>query len=146
MDRKVVKYKTVLWADDDADDLNIVREIITTISDQYQLQEASNGKEALAYLRSAQHSSQLPCLVVLDINMPQMNGKEALTIIKNEKCFSNITVAVFTTSSNENDRLFCSRFGVPMFTKPNSYKGFLQMVALLLDLCNDQGQDGVRLN
>lgn len=135
MRTKPFKPHTILWADDDSDDLHIVKEVIDRIDPRHQMLEANNGKQALDYLHSVEFPEQLPCLVVLDINMPILNGKDALVLIKNNRRFDGVAVVVFTTSSNEKDRQFCRQFGVEMFSKPHTYSEFEEMVGKLLTYC-----------
>lgn len=135
---KPVNFHTILWADDDADDLFIVREVMENLQENHRVTEVSNGREVLDYLNAIKSPSDLPCLVILDINMPVLNGKETLAIIKSEERFNAVTVAVFTTSSSEKDRQFCERFGARMFTKPHSFAGFQKLVSELLSLCTIQ--------
>ncbi|RYF84775.1 MAG: response regulator [Chitinophagaceae bacterium] len=126
---------TILWADDDSDDLFIVKEIIHSSCNNHNVIEVNNGREAIDYLHSIDSSSNVPCLVVLDINMPLMNGKDTLVSIKNEPKFASISLVVFTTSESEKDRNFCERYGVKMFSKPHTYQGFKRMIEQLLTLC-----------
>jgi CheY-like chemotaxis protein len=125
----------ILWADDDADDLFLVREAIANLDDSYELVEAANGQQALECLCSLKASSKLPCLVVLDINMPVLNGKETLAILKEKDWLKTMPVAVFTTSNSEKDRQFCEEFGVQMFSKPHTYAGFERMIGRLITFC-----------
>lgn len=140
------KKHTILWADDDSDDLYIVRDVISNIDTHYQMVEVTNGKEAVDYLYSSSASQSLPCLVVLDINMPVLNGKDTLALIREEQRFDGVAVAVFTTSSNEKDRQFCKKYGVEMYSKPHTYSEFEQMVVELLSLCNQKRTGGSSLN
>jgi len=137
---------TILWADDDIDDLHIVRDVISNIDSRYRMVEVTNGKEAVEYLYSSGNSHSLPCLVVLDINMPVMNGKDTLALIRREQRFDTVAVAVFTTSSNEKDRQFCKKYGVEMYSKPHTYSEFERMVADLLSLCKTDCNDESSLN
>lgn len=146
MKMKPEKQHTIVWADDDPDDLSIVREIIDSTDNLHQLKEAANGRQVIEYLHSVPCPLQLPCLVVLDINMPLLNGKETLTIIRSEERYKDITVVVFSTSSSEKDRLFCEKFGVRMYTKPSSYQAYQQVVAELLLLCPAAEMENSRLN
>lgn len=146
MKTKPFKQHSILWADDDADDLSIVKEVMDSLDDKHQVVEASNGRQALDYLCAIDSPSQLPCLVVLDINMPVLNGKETLAIIKSEERFNAVTVIVFTTSNSEKDRLFCERFGAVMFTKPSSYSGFEKVVGEMLTFCKAWDEEGANLN
>jgi CheY-like chemotaxis protein len=127
MRKKEVKKK-VLWAEDDADDLMLVRDIIQTNRWNIEITEVRNGKEALDYLGNVAHPSELPSLIVLDINMPVMDGKQALASIKNSGSYNMIPVIVFSTSSNEMDKLFCKRYHTEMVTKPSYYQFLEQAV------------------
>ena len=74
----------ILWADDDADDLFIVREVMESY-DGYHVVEMSNGRQVLDYLDTIKSSALLPTLIILDINMPVLNGKETLAMIKGDE-------------------------------------------------------------
>ena len=117
-----MKKNTILWADDDTDDLQMMREILIKNNQDFDIREVGNGKEALTYLEQAQAAGNLPCLIILDINMPVLGGKETLATIKNREEFKFIPVVVFTTSESDLDRLFCERYNTQMITKPPSYK------------------------
>lgn len=130
-----LQYHTILWADDDPDDLSFVREVLEETDHLHHLREAANGRQVIDYLQSVPCPTQLPCLVVLDINMPLLNGKDTLAIIKSEERYNNVIVVVFTTSNSEIDRTYCEGFGVPMYTKPLSYAGYQTIVAELLKQC-----------
>jgi CheY-like chemotaxis protein len=127
--------KTILWADDDSDDLMMMREILLKNSRNYQIKEVHNGRQALDYLEKSRQESKLPCLIILDINMPILDGKETLSILKKTDGFSQIPVVVFTTSSSELDKLFCKRLNVEMITKPPHYKSLEEAVLRLLSFC-----------
>ena len=101
-----MKKNTILWADDDADDLQMMREILLKNNRDYSIMEVRNGKAALEYLDKAKDTATLPCLIILDINMPILDGKETLSIIKRSEDYKAIPVVVFTTSASELDRIF----------------------------------------
>ncbi|MDQ3277142.1 MAG: response regulator, partial [Bacteroidota bacterium] len=136
MEAKSTKHVTILWADDDPDDRHIICDIVEGMSSHYRVKEVQNGRQVLDYLHAAAQSSELPCLVVLDINMPVLNGTDTLAILKSDDTFKDLTVAVFTTSSSERDRLMCRRFGVPMLTKPQLFSEFQKVVSQILQLCS----------
>ena len=95
-----------------------------------------NGREALDYLDQADAADNLPCLIILDINMPVLDGKETLSLIKKDERFRAIPVVVFTTSASELDRMFCQRHNTTMITKPPAYHNLESAVMHLLDFCN----------
>src|SRR5687768_17419623 len=109
----------VLLVDDDPDDLELIQEVLKEYHQGYTFEAAHNGREALDHLLKLK---ELPCLIVLDINMPIMDGKQTLEVIKDTERLKTIPVIVFTTSSSELDRMFCNRHGVEMITKPTSMK------------------------
>lgn len=131
----------ILWADDDTDDLMLMREALSGIDHCHKIVEATNGREVLDYLNSLEHSDLYPCLIILDMNMPVLNGRETLAILKSEEKFNSIPVVIFTTSSSELDRMFCKRFGVEMFTKPDDFTGHQQTIEKLLNFCSSSTVD-----
>lgn len=126
----------ILWADDDNDDLMLMREALEGIDHCHKITEANNGREVLDHLNSIADPTLYPCLIILDMNMPVLNGRETLAILKSEEKFSAIPVVVFTTSSSEMDRMFCRRFGVEMYTKPDDFLGHQQTIQKLLQFCS----------
>ena len=127
-----IKKCTILCVDDDVDDLVLLREAVTDASHKCSFKEVYNGKEALDYLHQARHSEDLPCLIILDINMPILNGKEMLAIIKNDDVLKKIPTVVFTTSSSSEDKKFCSSFSTDMVSKPIYFEELKHIVQQLL--------------
>ena len=131
-----MKKNTILWADDDMDDLQMMREILVKNHQEFNIIEVGNGKEALSFLEQALHSDHLPCLIILDINMPILGGKETLASIKAKEEFRSIPVVVFTTSESDLDRMFCEKFNTQMITKPPSYKKLEATIFKVLGFAN----------
>ena len=131
-----MKKHTILWADDDADDLMLIREVLEVNSHQHEIIEVSNGKEVLNYLAEAKANHHLPCLIILDMNMPVLNGKDTLMILKSKEEFRSIPVVIFTTSSSEMDRMFCKKYGAEMITKPPEFKALHGAVHKILTMCS----------
>jgi CheY-like chemotaxis protein len=127
--------RKVLFVDDDLEDLQLIREVLDDISQAYEVEEAHNGLEALECLEKGQEAGSLPCLIVMDINMPVMDGKRALSIIKSSEGLQKIPIVLFTTSVSEADQNFCKRYGVEMITKPPSYTALQQVVKRLMGAC-----------
>lgn len=128
-----MKKNTILWADDDTDDLQMMREILVKNNQEFHIVEVGNGKEALNFLEQSLHQHNLPCLIILDINMPVLGGKETLAAIKARKEFTYIPIVVFTTSESDLDRLFCEKYNTQMITKPPSYKTLESTIFRVLD-------------
>jgi CheY-like chemotaxis protein len=127
--------KKVLCVDDDIDDQLIVSETIREINDSLEVATALNGYEALEFLEQAKSNGDLPCLIIMDINMPLMDGKQALAEIKKDKELDHVPVVMFTTSSSQLDMAFCEKYGVAFITKPIDMQGFRSTIQGLLSLC-----------
>jgi CheY-like chemotaxis protein len=97
--------------------------------------EAKNGVEACQFLREAKITGTLPCLVILDINMPLMNGKETLKEIKKDEMLKSLPVVFFTTSSNPRDQSFSTEYGVEFITKPPNYDLIVATIKDILSRC-----------
>jgi len=110
----------ILYADDDPDDREMLREYLLQQNSDIEFVEVANGREALLYLRSIKGLKSPPALVILDLNMPVLNGRETLAIMKSEEVTECIPVVAFTTSTSQQDEAYCRKFGVRMITKPLS--------------------------
>lgn len=129
------KRQIVLCVDDDPDDQMMVLDTILEIDATIRVASALNGIEALSFLQGAKQRGELPCLVIMDINMPLMDGKQALALIKKDEGLSKVPVVMFTTSSSELDRSFAARHGVELITKPIRAKELYHSVKRLLSMC-----------
>jgi CheY-like chemotaxis protein len=127
--------RTVLCVDDDADDREIVCFTISKIDSSLRVVHAEDGLEALDYLTRAKEEDTLPCLVILDINMPRMDGKQTLAEIKKDNQLSGVPVVVFSTSGNWEDKMYCDRYGVELVTKPATMLSMQDEVQRLLLPC-----------
>lgn len=127
--------RTVLCVDDDPDDQQLVLDTIREIDPSVQVLTAPNGVEALNFLRQASERKELPCLVLMDINMPLMDGKQALARIKKDKNLNSVNIVMFTTSSAKVDQAFCELQGVPFVTKPIHQRELQDTVKRLLSAC-----------
>jgi DNA-binding response OmpR family regulator len=129
--------KFILCVDDDIDDRLIISEAIKDADPTMAVLEAKNGIEAQDFLQKAKTTGKLPCLVILDINMPLMDGKEMLKEIKKDDILKSLPIVFFSTSSNPNDRFFSSEYGVDFVTKPANFSSMVTAVKAMLARCND---------
>lgn len=126
---------TILYAEDDLDDLFMIRQAFDQFDGSTQLLHAGNGFEALEKLNKSKSENRLPCLIILDINMPGMNGREALMHIRESNDFRNIPVVLFTTSSSELDKAFAKKWGAEFVTKPLVYSELETLAKQFISLC-----------
>lgn len=126
---------TILLVDDDHDDLQMLHEAFKAFGPKYSILDAHDGKQAINKLHELKAVNQLPCLIVLDVNMPYMDGKETLVAIRNHDEFKSIPVIVFSTSSSLVDKHFFSHHGVEMLTKPWQINLVPEAVSQMLFYC-----------
>ena len=126
---------TILYAEDDLDDLFMIKQAFEQFDGTTQLLHANNGFEAIEQLNKAEAEKRLPCLVILDINMPGMNGREALIRIRQSDDYKNIPVVLFTTSSSELDKAFAKKWGAEFVTKPLIFSELEELAKRFISLC-----------
>jgi len=131
---------TILCVDDDEDDLFFIKEVIESQNHSFDIVEARNGLEAMNVLETSLKKNQLPCLIIMDMNMPRMDGKQAIKRLKEHPLLAQIPVVVFTTSSNTADRRHFENEGIHFITKPFDYKIFTKEIVNLLAFCADLGK------
>jgi CheY-like chemotaxis protein len=129
----------MLCVDDDEDDLFFIKDIIEAQGSPFQIKEARNGFEAMNYLQEGLNKNELPCLIIMDMNMPRMDGRQTINNIKEHQQLAKIPVVVFTTSSNIAHRKYFEGLGVRFITKPFDYKLFTKEIINLLAYCTDPG-------
>lgn len=124
-------FQNILIIDDDPDDAGLMTYAIAKIDPCIKCFFASNGKEAIKYLDTGHVA---PGLILLDINMPIMNGVEFLTIRQSHPLLSNIPVVVHTTASDDNTADTIRKLGANEFVvKPYSFNEMVsQLTSILL--------------
>jgi CheY-like chemotaxis protein len=129
------KTRYIIFADDDADDLELITGFFKQFNRNTNVLEFKDGKEVLKFLDDFTDSASLPDLIVLDINMPRLNGKETLLAIRNHPRYQSIPVILYTTSSNKTDQDFCNQYNACWINKPNSMEGIKQVARILAEFC-----------
>lgn len=128
---------TILCVDDDEDDLFFIKEIIHSQGHTFDIEEATNGWDALSYLHNSLKKDELPCLIIMDMNMPRMDGRQTIGKIKEDEQLATIPIVVFTTSSNIAHKKYFESQGIRFITKPFDYKVFTKEIINLLAFCAD---------
>jgi CheY-like chemotaxis protein len=144
MTRAVSPKNIVVYADDDADDLLLVREALSNYSSNLDLITLNNGAEALSYLKHLIEKETTPCLIILDINMPKLDGKETLTRIRELKELKNVPVILFTTSSQQLDKKFAHAYNAGFITKPIDFQQMDRIANEFINHCSDEVQKSIR--
>jgi CheY-like chemotaxis protein len=116
--------------EDDTVDAMTVKRALKDLKVNNPLVRAANGEEALVYLRDEKNIK--PCVILLDLNMPKMNGIEFLKIAKADEKLKRIPAIVLTTSKDDQDRFQTFQFNVAGFiVKPVDYKKFVDAMRIL---------------
>lgn len=100
-----MKPVSILLVDDNEGDILLTREALSQVSIPNQVCVARDGQEAIWFLQQTGEfaNAQRPDLILLDINMPRLNGQEVLSFIKNDQQFSSIPVVMFSSSNSPRD-------------------------------------------
>lgn len=119
--------KPILLVEDDQVDVMTVKRALKDIHVTNRLIVAGNGAEALEILQNSENEK--PCIILLDLNMPMLNGIEFLKIAKQDGILRRIPVVVLTTSEEEQDRVSSFELGVAGYMiKPVDYQQFVEVV------------------
>jgi len=119
--------KPILLVEDDSVDAMTVKRALKDLKVKNQLVHTINGEEALNYLRGEDNIK--PCVILLDLNMPRMNGIEFLKIAKADDSLKMIPVIVLTTSREEQDRIESFDLNAAGYiVKPTDYKKFVETI------------------
>jgi CheY-like chemotaxis protein len=119
-----MKHKSlnILMIEDDAIEVMKLHRTITSLNKSHAIVEMKNGDQALAYLNS---QAPFPDIILLDLNMPKLDGIEFLAILKADSKLASIPTIVLTTSNNPKDVLSCYKLGIAGYVfKPLSYEDY----------------------
>ena len=131
------KMITILLADDDPDDRKLTQDAFVENRLVNVLHCVEDGEELMEYLRRQgryvdQKDAPLPGLILLDLNMPRKDGREALKEIKADPELRRIPIVVLTTSKAEEDILRSYDLGVNSYvTKPVTFKSLVELIKVL---------------
>jgi CheY-like chemotaxis protein len=127
---------TILLADDDAEDRELARDALQDSKLANEMRFVVDGQDLLDYLRRAGRyadpsvDAPRPGIILLDLNMPKKDGREALAEIKTDESLRRIPVVVLTTSNDEQDVLRSYDLGVNSFiTKPVTFAGLVEAMS-----------------
>jgi CheY-like chemotaxis protein len=123
----------LLVVDDNPADVELIRIAFELADIAVEINSCLDGIEALALLQNQKITGSLPTLLLLDLNMPRLNGFEILSFLQRQGLLEQLSVVVLSTSAQAEDRKRCLSLGArEMFTKPESINDLRQLVNLLL--------------
>ena len=122
--------KPILLVEDDYVDTMAVKRVLREFNTANDLVCSLNGEDALEYLRGK--DNKMPCLILLDLNMPRMNGLEFLRTIKADEALKGIPVVVLTTSNDEQDMTRSFELGAAAYiVKAFGYGEFRERIRII---------------
>ena len=114
------KTPTILLADDNLDDQSFIRDAFSYVNADVVLKLVDSGYDLIQHLKTTPEKD-LPSLIVLDYNMPKMNGAEVLSILNKEPRYNNILKIILSTSFYQNHIDYCMKLGANGYlTKPDN--------------------------
>ena len=124
----------ILLIEDDLIEVMKLKRTVSKLNLKHSNIEAKNGEEALTYLRSGE---KLPDIILLDLNMPRMNGIEFLEILKADELLQYLPTIILTTSENRADLLKCYQAGIAGYViKPLKYEDYEYKLNAVLEYWN----------
>jgi len=125
-----MKTLNILLIEDDMIEVMKFQRTISSLQLDHKIIEANNGEEALKILEK---KDELPDIILLDLNMPKINGIEFLNILKSDDVLKYVPTIILTTSQNQKDLLECYKIGIAGYVlKPLKYEDYVSKMEKLL--------------
>ncbi len=123
----MIESKLILYADDDIDDRTWFKDACRAVSQSWQVHFVETGRQVLDYLENKQQP--MPSLIMLDLNMPGMDGRQTLKQLKAMEALQSIPIVMVTNSVNRIDKEVCQRLGAAsLITKPHTMGQWQQVI------------------
>lgn len=126
--------RSIIFGEDDIDDIDLLKETFSAVDNSYSLLFIDKGRKLINTLE-ALADSELPCLLVLDYNMPELNGAEILTELSKHERYASIPKIIWSTSGSETYKKKCLELGaVDYVIKPLNVKDYVETVRYMLSI------------
>ena len=127
--------KYILYAEDDEDDFRIFHQALNETDANIELIHVQTGYDLIRFLQDKK-SDEFPALILMDINMPMLNGKETLDLLKLDERFQSIPVVLFSGSNSPKDQSFALSKYSEIIRKPSFYEEWLTIAKHLGNYCS----------
>lgn len=125
--------RRILYVEDDHDDFLLLQKAFHDVDHHIELVNVINGFETIRFLQDI-NDNNFPSLIVMDVNMPLMDGKETLELLREDDQFKCIPVVFFSTSVSPMDKRMIESTGTELITKPSLYEEWLAIAKRLAKL------------
>jgi CheY-like chemotaxis protein len=133
----------ILYADDDYEDVELLQQGLSPYT-AIDLETFSNGRMLLSRISQLTPKDPLPCLVILDIYMPLLNGWETLQRLRKIECLNTVPILLLTTSEMECDRLGTRNYNAHIVVKPSATAERESLVDKIIAYCPEEVQQQIR--
>lgn len=121
----------ILFVDDDLDESYLFNEALEYCKIDFEMVKAYDGNHLISYL----HNNDFPDVVIIDINMPNKDGLEALAEVRSHEKFKDLPLIMYSTNKNEESINNCYERGANMFVvKPADFDGMVQVVNRIISI------------
>jgi CheY-like chemotaxis protein len=129
----------ILIAEDDEDDQFLLRLAFQEIGGNTELVFVENGIDLINHFKKVDKGDEkLPSLLIVDLNMPKKNGREAIKELSEKEFYNNFPTVIFSTTGNDLERTRCQELGISnFFVKPSSYNHLLDLVHQFTRIASD---------
>lgn len=129
------KSNFIFLAEDDIDDQELLIEALTSLDKTVEVYVVNNGKKAVSFLEELPENKN-PCLIVLDYNLPELNGADILNRINTIEKLHRVTKVIWSTSNSPVYEKICTELGAKAyFVKPTDFYGIEKIARTMLQLC-----------
>lgn len=122
----------LLYIEDDIEDVELLQHVLQHADLSVGIINMSDGVRALDFLEHAKAVSRLPDMILLDINMSKLDGRETFVCIKADKLLARIPIAILSTSNLGTDISYFKKYQVPYIVKPGDINRFKDEIANLV--------------
>jgi CheY-like chemotaxis protein len=133
--RKPAARGLVIYVDDDKDDIELMEEAFKNYP-QVELLTFSESHALLNYINETKLSQLIPSLILMDVNMPLLNGNELLGLLRRYEHLKNVLMVLYTTSNFQNDKEAAKSLNAQLITKPITIAQLHETIEELLKACN----------
>jgi DNA-binding response OmpR family regulator len=131
----MTKPLDILLIEDDIDDVDLLKEALQDNGVNYNINVIMEGDKVSGYLDTV---SNVPGVIVMDLNLPKADGKEILQAIKNSGSFLAVPIVVLSTSSSNEDMEYCYKMGIKQFiTKPATIEGWNETIKTIVEAATE---------
>jgi CheY-like chemotaxis protein len=125
----------ILLVEDDQDDVELMQDALQDNGINFTMEVVKQGDKVIPFLKACKN---FPNVILLDLNLPKMHGREVLSRIKLSEEFKHIPIAILTTSSSKSEKEFCISAGATDFlTKPATVEGFNKTIRSIVEIANN---------